>query len=238
MKSSESYLTPWPAARQLVQARRLRQTVLCTGSDQRATDQAHALSRYLLCEDTGSLSCTCRSCRHALTDHPDFRQIDPGTQTAIGIDAVRELLSSIFLPPLWSAQRVIVIQQADRLRVEAGNALLKILEEPPPNLVFILTAPSASQVLPTIRSRCQVVGSPLLPEEHSAAFQQLFDEETFDVSRAVAAAQHVRRQLAGERKKEWLDALEILQQAVAQLESGSNPLMVQAVLRQKWPWTI
>ncbi|GAB4027042.1 MAG: hypothetical protein Fur0011_4160 [Candidatus Microgenomates bacterium] len=75
--------------------------------------------------------------------------------TKIGIKAVQELVVSLSLST--PSPRLIWIEEAQSLTVEASNALLKILEEPPSNTHIYLTCPSAVALLPTIRSRCQVV---------------------------------------------------------------------------------
>ncbi|MGC8797349.1 MAG: ATP-binding protein [candidate division WOR-3 bacterium] len=75
----------------------------------------------------------------------------------IPIGAIRWLASDMAKPPVTARKRFYIILHAHRMNTEAQNALLKILEEPHPNTVFILTAVTQYALLPTIRSRCQVV---------------------------------------------------------------------------------
>ncbi len=75
--------------------------------------------------------------------------------TSIGIKAVQELVMSLSISA--SSPRAIWIEEAQTLTMEASNALLKVLEEPPSNTYIYLTCPSAGSLLPTIRSRCQVI---------------------------------------------------------------------------------
>ncbi len=90
--------------------------------------------------------------------HPDCIFVSPqGAASRIGIDRIREIKRSLNLFPVEGKWRVIIIQQAHRMTQEASNALLKILEEPPPQTTFLLLAPHWETLLPTISSRCQKV---------------------------------------------------------------------------------
>jgi DNA polymerase-3 subunit delta' len=97
----------------------------------------------------------CRPCRKITAGlHPDILRLSPqGVQ--IKIDQVREVCQALALKPYEARVRVVLIADAHRLNVAAGNALLKILEEPPEGTVWILTAPQTADVLPTIASRCR-----------------------------------------------------------------------------------
>ncbi len=83
---------------------------------------------------------------------PDLFFIAP-EKTKISIEQVRNLKSHIFQKPVSLPYKIIVIEEAEKLTVEAQNALLKILEEPPKSAVIILGAKEKSQLLPTILSR-------------------------------------------------------------------------------------
>lgn len=98
---------------------------------------------------------SCRSCRRIMDgNHPDVIRIDP-IGSLMRIDQIRNLLDTLAMKPYGSGLRVVVITDAHTMNPEAGNALLKMLEEPPANTVLILTAPQTSDLLPTIVSRCQ-----------------------------------------------------------------------------------
>ncbi len=97
----------------------------------------------------------CSVCKKIISgSHPDVHVIRP-TGTAIKVDQVRSLCERLALRPYEARLRVALIADAQLLNPEAGNMLLKILEEPPDRTVFILTALQPSDLLPTIRSRCQ-----------------------------------------------------------------------------------
>ena len=101
----------------------------------------------------------CNSCVKIEKDnHPDVYWIrGEGKTDQIKIEQVRRLRSSIGLKPFEARRRVYIIEDAHLLTAEAGNALLKILEEPPENSLFILISTDKSLLLPTIQSRCQPV---------------------------------------------------------------------------------
>lgn len=76
---------------------------------------------------------------------------------SIGIEAVREIQKTISLAPFQSPQKTVIIPHAELLTIEAQNALLKILEEPPAHTIIILTTENLEILLPTVRSRCTVI---------------------------------------------------------------------------------
>lgn len=138
-----------------------------------AGDVSHA---YLLCGPAGigkehlairlaaALACTglqppcgeCANCRRIqANEHPDFR-IVRGSNGTISIDEVRDLRRFLTLSPYQASRRIALLVGFDGATIEASNALLKSLEEPPARSVLILTAASPQALLPTILSRCQV----------------------------------------------------------------------------------
>lgn len=76
---------------------------------------------------------------------------------SIGIEDIRNLKEKIFLKPLKSQTKAVIIKIDENITVEAQNALLKILEEPPDNTIIILTIEKSDLLLPTILSRCKVI---------------------------------------------------------------------------------
>jgi DNA polymerase-3 subunit delta' len=125
----------------------------------------------------------CRSCRKIETgNHPDIIHVRPAG-AFIKIAQIRELCDTLGLKPYEAKTRVVIISQADVMNPEAGNALLKILEEPPDQTVLILTAVQTSDLLPTIVSRCQPVRFKPISREHLE--KMLTDKEGLDQNDAV-----------------------------------------------------
>jgi DNA polymerase-3 subunit delta' len=88
-------------------------------------------------------------------NHPDVHWVRPESKSRIvTVDQMRELMKAIQLKPNEAKSKVAVIVAADRLRVEAANAFLKTLEEPPPRSVLILLSTDSQRILETILSRC------------------------------------------------------------------------------------
>lgn len=99
----------------------------------------------------------CRSCRKIQAgSHPDIVRIEPAGQF-IRIAQIRELLGTLAMKPYEARLRVVIVSDAHAMNPEAGNALLKILEEPPESTVLILTACGTTDLLPTVVSRCQQI---------------------------------------------------------------------------------
>jgi DNA polymerase-3 subunit delta' len=102
---------------------------------------------------------TCRTCSQIeRMQHPDLSivqaEIEGGT---LKVDQVRELQRSLALTPYEARYRVAILLRFEEAHPSAANALLKTLEEPPPQVVLVVTAESAEALLPTIVSRCEVL---------------------------------------------------------------------------------
>lgn len=114
---------------------------------------ARAFAAALLCAELGCGRC--QSCRLVMADaHPDVELVVP-VSVMYRADEVRGLVEQAQLLPTLGQWRIIVIEDADRLNDASANALLKALEEPTPHTVWMLCAPSAADVLPTIASRAR-----------------------------------------------------------------------------------
>ncbi|HXG99837.1 MAG TPA: AAA family ATPase [Sphingomicrobium sp.] len=107
--------------------------------------------------------------------HPDFRLLERAEKPAgglarnISIDQVRALGDMLGITPSLSPWRVILIDSADDLEREGANALLKMLEEPPANTIFLLVAHAPGRLLPTVRSRCRRLEFAPLPDDVMAS---------------------------------------------------------------------
>jgi DNA polymerase-3 subunit delta' len=141
-------------------------------------DTASAFAQRLNCErvadDDGCGQC--RTCTLiAKGQYPDVRVVDvkrglllhddaeERKKKIISIEQVRALRREVVYPPLEGLWKVYVFVDADQMQIEAGNSLLKVLEEPPPRVVIILLAESTVPMLPTVVSRCQLVRFSLVP---------------------------------------------------------------------------
>ena len=117
---------------------------------------AQVLAASLLCTGERPACGTCPSCQAFLSGtHPDFYRIEPEGKTVkmIKIEQIRNLQAEISRAPYLSDKRVVIIDQADKMNEPAANSLLKTLEEPTGQIVFILVAASRDALLDTIISR-------------------------------------------------------------------------------------
>ncbi len=110
----------------------------------------------LTCKSSSPPCCSCRECEQVeKLIHPDLTVLNEA-EKRIAVDTVREeIIHRSHLTPASSDRLLFWINDISRLTTEASNALLKVLEEPPGEAVFVLTARSRWECLPTIRSRCQ-----------------------------------------------------------------------------------
>jgi DNA polymerase III subunit delta' len=99
----------------------------------------------------------CPPCRKIISgNHPDIHYVKP-SGSYIKIEQIRTLCGSLALKPHEASLRFVLLSDVHLMNAEAGNALLKILEEPPEKTIFILTAPQTADILPTIVSRCRQI---------------------------------------------------------------------------------
>jgi len=143
---------------------------------------ARYAASMLLCRDDSNAPCGgCPSCKKSLQNHPDFSTLLPENKSkTISVDKVREIRLSAYITPHESSRKVYFIPEAQRLRTEAQNALLKLIEEPPEAAYFIMTVPSRSNLLETVISRSAVISMRELTAEErlSAAKYQLPNGDT------------------------------------------------------------
>ncbi len=147
------------------------------------SNAALAFAAALVCKSGGCNDCI--DCKTALTGtHADVELVKT-EGLSIKIDEVRDLITRASWSPAVGNYRVVVIEDADRLTESAANALLKAIEEPGLRTVWLLCAPSATDVLPTIRSRTR---SLVLRTPSVAAVAALLEEEKFSSAMANFAA--------------------------------------------------
>ena len=127
---------------------------------------ARIIARAAVCASDDERPCgVCAACRKS--EHPDIA-VYGEEDTPLTVDTVRELRAEAFVMPNEAPRRVVILRNAHAMQPAAQNALLKILEEPPARVVFILTCENRSQMLETIRSRCVCVTMQAVAYEEAA----------------------------------------------------------------------
>ena len=133
---------------------------------------AHYFAKLIFCQQNAQppIVCgTCLACRKVASgNHPDLRFIRPeGSLLRIG--QIRDLQKQIVYEPLEASRKVYILTDVERMNAEAENCLLKTLEEPPAASVLILLTSNIQALLPTTRSRCQILQFHPMPTQELTA---------------------------------------------------------------------
>lgn len=129
---------------------------------------AKVFAQALLCEKGGKEPCgECHSCHQAVSgNHPDIIRVLHDKPATIGVEDIRSGINNdILIKPYSSEYKVYIINEAEKMTVQAQNALLKTLEEPPAYAVIILLTSNLEMMLPTILSRCVVLNMKPVPDD-------------------------------------------------------------------------
>lgn len=120
---------------------------------------ARDIACALVCRSENKPCMQCSQCRKAREKlHPDiFEYIPSGGANSFHVETVRDVINDAYIKPNEADYKIYILAEADCMNTSAQNALLKILEEPPSYVVFILTAKSKSAMLSTVLSRCVTV---------------------------------------------------------------------------------
>lgn len=159
-------------------------------------DAAYALAQCVLCPNGGDASCDecIRVAHHA---HPDVHLLKPESATGYLVAQVRGLVGDTALAPIRGAHKVYILQEVGLLRGAAANALLKTLEEPPANVIFILIARSEAQVMPTIASRCLLLPFQVISPDRALRAVELASGADGVQARVALAVAHTPARAAG-----------------------------------------
>lgn len=145
--------------RRAYEQKRLAHSYLFVDSDEsRALNTAYWLACLFNCTGENKPDGTCQNCRQILSgNHPDVLLVGPEGKQALGIDQVRPLKEELAKSPVESSRRFFFINEAQKLTLSAANGLLNLLEEPVAPVVTILITNNSDQILPTVRSRTQII---------------------------------------------------------------------------------
>lgn len=169
-----------------------------------------------------------------LAANPDFRAMgltDGGKQ--IVVDQVRELGSFVSLTAVGGGYRFVLVEPAEAMNINAQNALLKTLEEPPPSAVIVLVSALPGRLLPTIRSRCQRIV--LQPPPKAAAIEWLagFGAADADLSLALDLAHGAPRLAATYLDPDWISEVRKIRSTLKAVIAGqAGPLEVALTLEK------
>jgi len=209
-----------------------------TGIGKRALAE-RLMARLLCLAPNGLDACgSCKSC-HLLAagTHPDNFVLEPEeADKPIKVDQVRELVDFVVQTAQLGGRKVVLLEPAEAMNLNAANALLKSLEEPSGNTVLLLISHQPSRLLPTIKSRCVQQACPLPGEAVSLAWlagalPELGDEERADLLTLAAgsplAAMRLQAQGVREQRAQAVDGVKkLLKQQISpsQLAESWNAL--------------
>ncbi len=162
--SGQAFLGKFPFALSIASG------ILCEGSDDQSRDIP------------GAACGECAGCHLvAAGTHPDFRVLKPEDSKLIKIEQIREVIGWIGQAAQRSGKKVVIVHPADQMTHQSANALLKCLEEPAGNSLIMLVTSHPGRLLPTIRSRCQLVEFHIPPKE--VAINWLQEQQGTDATR-------------------------------------------------------
>lgn len=190
-----------------IRINRVSHAYILDGPDQSGKNMlADAFAMTLQCEQHGEDACLhCRSCHQALTgNQPDIIHVEHEKPKTISVNDIRnEINRDIDVRPYSSRYKIYIVDEAEKMNVQAQNALLKTLEEPPSYAVILLLTNNAQIFLPTIRSRCMTLSLKAVDNEKIRGFlmkQKQIPDYLADVCTAFAQGNVGRAlDLAGSR---------------------------------------
>jgi DNA polymerase III subunit gamma/tau len=211
--------------RNAISSDQLRQAYLFAGPRGTGkTSMARLLAKALNCVQgpTPDPDKTCHACQ-AIANGSSLDVVEMDAASQRGIDDIREIRERVVLQPAEGRFKVYILDEAHQLTDAAWNALLKLIEEPPPHLVFVFCTTDLAKVLPTVRSRCQtfVFSRPRLPEL-VRLLRRIADGEGIEAPDAALSL------IARSARGSYRDAISTLDQLSAATEKNVS---VQSVLQ-------
>ena len=192
------------------------------------TTVARVLAKSLNCTGRTSVDadpcCVCTSCKEIAAGYSvDVREIDGASHTSV--DNIRDINENIKYPPVSSNYKIIIIDEVHMISMNAFNALLKTLEEPPPHAKFIFATTESHKVPATINSRCQRFNFRTISvKDISLGMANILGKE--EIKSSPEALDMIAREAQGS----FRDALSLLDQVIAFADGGIEVATVQNIL--------
>lgn len=177
-------------------------------SCEKALENVLFLAKFMLCDSKDKKPCEkCGNCiKMSSGSHTDVKILKPEKAfSSIKIEEIRKIREDAHIVSLEGGNKFYIIENAELMTPEAQNAFIKILEEPPRNVIFILICNSISKLLPTVRSRCQIYsgendfdtaqGNTEISELAESIVKSTFSGDVESIMRLVSGAPNDRNYL-------------------------------------------
>ena len=157
--------------------------IVSSASEKQRSETARQLAAKMLCQSKNAPCGVCRDCRKVQAGiHPDLITVsrekdDSGNpKRDLTVDKIREMSADAVVLPNEAGAKVYIIEDADTMNTAAQNAALKLFEEPPKNVAFILCVKNIDRLLVTVRSRCVAIKKNAPDEEPSAEAAKMAED--------------------------------------------------------------
>ncbi len=198
--------------RKALQKKKVPNSMLFCGPEGVGKEEtAFLLAKALNCERKRDDACeTCASCRAInARNFPDLMVIQPEGNT-IKIEQMRTLRKIAYLKPMTGKKRIFIVTEVEKMTEEAANSLLKVLEEPPLFSYVILVTHNPFLIIPTIKSRCQILNFPPVSREN---ILEILMEKGYEEEKARVISRLVRGNLKQALDLDWEEIQERREQA-------------------------
>lgn len=201
---------------------------------------AKRVAKALLCQHSASHLDICNDCRSChwvdAQTHSDLITVSPEEEgKAIKVDSIREAIQQVLQTGHVGQRRVILIAPAEAMNIAASNALLKTLEEPPQGVYLLLMSHHASQLLPTIRSRCQTIQFHPSIDAMTIQWLQAQAPATPHLDDLLRQHQGLPLQVLQSLRKEQQEMVQKLNENLLALRRGQCSLTELATQCATWP---
>lgn len=234
-------LLPWQASSwqrvcaQIADGKMPHGILLAGPSESGKANFAAGLGAYLLCRGHDKPCGECRQCNLvAAGTHPDLLEVTLVDAKQIRIEQIRELIHWATQTSQQGGYKVCTINPADKLNIQSANALLKVLEEPPPNTLICLVSDQPTRLLPTLRSRCQRIdlGSP--SQQEAVVWLQGQMDSSADVELLLGIADGMPLRVLNSIDEDYLKLRQELASHLVPLSEGvRSPIQVAALMAKE-----
>ncbi len=200
---------------------------------------AKLLAAAILCKGEQKPCGGCAACRKIGSgNHPDFITVDDPEKKTVSVELIRDARADMYIRPNEADRKIYLFPRAQDMGIPGQNALLKVLEEPPPYGVFILLTDNPQKLLPTVRSRCTELALTALPE--AILLRQLRQDFPQADPEAIQAAASRSGGYLGQARQILEEGSDLPPQTREFLESYAHRspygLVQVLVPMEKWKW--